>query len=332
MNITRGLTVTLLAMLAGLMLVGCQTKEGQRAGAGLDSFRLRDASLEARISVSELVASKAAATISAELGRLNILPAQKAPETMIADFLGINASDIEHVVISAAQAPKRWKVLIAIASRRPIDQARAIAALGRTGGGKLEKIGSHAGIDLWAQKDLPQEGVAAFVGPNLMVLGDPQEVKRGIDDRNAGRSVPLASGLHTAAKALPADAAIGLAAIPTKELLDAIPLEGDSPLTEPVRRLDCLALAVRASDVLDVSVYAFAKAERDAAELRRLVSEYLEQAKGMVAQLATIPAMKPLKDVLDGVKVAGGGRVAEFHGVLHPDSITAALGLVRKPR
>jgi len=321
---------------AGLVLFGCEMLKGKgtASAVGADSFRLADADVEVRIAVAELVGSKATAGFAAELKKLPlpILPkqlAEKSPEAAVAEQLGIESADIESVTVSARAAGEAGAALVAIVTRKPIDSARVVAALSRTGGGRLVKVGAHAGVDLYAPESEADKDVLAFVGPHLAVLGGAQEVKRGIDDHKAGRTVPCEGALATAIKAAPAGSALVVAIRPTGDLLDAVPIGGgESPLADMAKKLECVSLSVRAGEAFDLTACAFAKAEPDAAELRRLASESLAQAREETLPMLGTPEMKPLKDALDGVKVAGGGKVVEIHASLRPEIVKCAMPLM----
>jgi hypothetical protein len=315
------------ALVFAAAVLGCGTK----GGPGIrptDAFGLADANVIVTGNVADVAGSKFYTDLMKELKKLPgvVDDEKKSVDDKVKESLGLDPSDVQRIVAHVNTDSKSF--VAAAVSKAPVDRDAVIAAAAE-GGPKLEKQETHAGVDLYAPSKDEAE-VLAFPGPNLVVAGTKDAVKKGIDRLKAGKALRVTGKAADVLSAASKGSGLVVVVVPTPDLAKmaagAAPVPGIDDATEMISAVTVVA---KAAEALDLSVVVEFKADKDAEDARKQAEEGLAEAKKepMLGQ----GGMEPLKAVLDSVKIGGTGKSVEVKATARADvakTVPALMGLV----
>ena len=150
-------------------------------------------------------------------------------------------------------------------------------------------------------------------------------MKTGIDAYKAGKLPKAPAGIATLLKDAPAGANLVIAVDMTAEMQSAAPAAGlDPALAEGV---SSVLIALTAADQLDIFVKVVAKTDEAAAQMREMAAGGLETAKAQVVPMFGGAEGKPVVDAVNGVRIAGSGKIVEATASIGAD-VVAPVGNV----
>ena len=168
-------------------------------------------------------------------------------------------------------------------------------------------------------EDANDEPVFAFPSGTMVVVGNLDDVKAGLENLKAGKTVALPDALAALVKGARADAAVTVACVVTPELLAAMP---GGLAQAGGEKFGSFVLAVAIDKDLGVDAKVAMRDEAAATESR---NEMLEGLAGAAANpMFANPAMKPLKDLLGAVKIGGKGSDVTISVTVSSDTIVQA--------
>ena len=314
------LLVVCLACMIGIVQVGCEKKPPKRT-----PFRMADADVAAHIKVAELLQSDFVKKLTEKAKALPVTPTalkETSPEEMIKSYLGIQASDIEFVSVSANTEKK--SALGVLVSAVKIDSATVLANLSEQTETKFAEVAKHAEVGLYAGEG-EDDVVMAFPGENTIVLGAPADVKGGLDNWKAGRSVEYGADLAGLLAGARAPATIVVAALPSADALKDMPMPA-------LKGIKTVLLTARMGADLVLSVSLGTKDDASAKDLRDMVAggiaAFKQNMPGEGAPPETVKKLAPIKELLDGVTVGGTGSKVEINATVNVDVLDAADALM----
>ena len=290
------------------------------------AVRIADADMEVVIQPAKLVAGKVLGDFAAELKKAKLpIPVDlgaKTPEQMAAESIGIEMKDLARVTISANTITQ--KVLATLVATKDVDAQAVVAALSASTKEKVVKRETHAGIDIYAPAQ-EQEAMLAFVDKRVALFGSIDELKKGIDTYKAGSMPPAKPEIAALLKEAAADACIVVAMKASPEMTAAAPAAGVP--ADLAQELDSVLFTMAAKDTFALQAKVTMKTIDSGEKLRGEATNAMEGAKAQFGPMFASPAMKPVMDAINGVKVGGAGKVLEASASIGADVVQPLAAL-----
>lgn len=295
-----------------------------------DAFNLPTADVVVRAKIAELDASKFVKEFSEKIKALPMVQAAmqgKDTSDLTKSSLGVEAKDI--AALNMSLHTESEKVLGCVVCKVDIDADKVIGTLAEEGQLEVNKAGEHAGVTLYSMKmagmgmmpmpaEMP-EMIVAFPDKRLMAVGTADEVKKGIENYKACKTVGHSAEVSGLLAKAPKDASVTVAVA-----VKADPAAGANDVK------GALITAKAGADLkLSASIQAKDKAAAD--KMREQVSGGVAGIKAQMSPEGAPPEavqqMKPIVDLLDGVVVGGAGDVVEL-GVTVKSDVVEALPVI----
>ena len=319
--VKRKLMLGCLACILGLAQAGCQLKKVPKTAP----FRMADADVAVEVKVGELLGSDFVGELEKAEG-LPMAPEQmkgKSLDEIVRSYLGIQSSDIQIAAVSVNTAKEKF--LAVLVSAKAIDSKAVLAKLAEEEGAKFAEVAKHAGVSLYAPEGEADDVVLAFVGDKLIVIGGQAEVKNGLDNWKAGRSVKYGADIAGMLANAPPDATLTVAAVPSPKSLEAAPMPA-------FKGIKTVLVTARFGADLALTVSLNAKDESSAKDIRDMAAGGIAAAKQTMDPAGAPPEMAkhfgPIKDLLSSVNVGCEGAVVKMSATVKPEVIDAAGALI----
>jgi hypothetical protein len=308
-------------VLAAVGLMGCGSKPAsKKSKKPAVVVRVADADLEVVLKPAKLVSGTALNAFVAELKNAKLpIPidlGEKTPEQMAAEAIGIEMKDLVRVTISANTAAE--KVLATLVASKDVDPKKIMDAMSASTGETFGKRDAHSGVDLLAPEN-EKEVMIAFVSKRVALLGNVEELKKGIDAYKAKNLPKAKPELAAVLKNASADACITVAMKASPQVTAAAPMAGIPP--EVASDIDSLLVTIAAKDKFDIKVKLTTKTDASGEKIRSEATNGLNGAKAQFAPMFASPAMKPVMDTINGVTIGGTGKVIDASASIGPDIV-----------
>jgi hypothetical protein len=317
-------------------MLGCQDKPGAKDAKTVDAppvakavepVRIENEAVEVVVKPAAFMDAAVVQAFVDELKKLKLpmMPvdlSEKSPEESLKELLGMDPASI--ISITASLDPVNEKALVTAVASEDVALEDVLAAFGATAGEEFAKIAEHQGVALYGPEG-ETEAAIAFVDARVVVVGDIADLKTGIDAYKAGKLPKAPAGIATLLKDAPAGANLVIAVDMTAEMQSAAPAAGlDPALAEGV---SSVLIALTAADQLDIFVKVVAKTDEAAAQMREMAAGGLETAKAQVVPMFGGAEGKPVVDAVNGVRIAGSGKIVEATASIGAD-VVAPVGNV----
>lgn len=336
------------AVLGALLATSCEMLKKPAAPKDAACFAMEDADVVATVCVGTLASAQVCKEFAGEFEKLGasmktMMPGTAAEEGAkeeesfeegVKEILGVAPDQLENLEVWANIGKER--VIGILQSKAPLAPPEQIMDVVRKGGqeaagalpipgvgemiGKAQKIGTHAGVDLYGVPG-EEDMVLAFVGDKTIVAGSAELVKQGLDRRAARKPAGTNKALSGLVAKAPKSAAVVVAVIPPAENMKDVPDE--------LKDLESVLVWVEAGEAsVGLNGRLAMKCEEGASKLAAMVQAQVDGMKQQLGPMLAMENMKPLKELLDGLVVKACGGTAEMGASLKPQVVQAVMPIV----
>ncbi len=303
-----------------------KAKSGAKAepSVGIAAFGMPDADIHVKARPAALVNSAVFKQVLDQLQEMGMVPAEKPLKQTIQEETGLDIDQIAQVNASFTSDGK--SLILAALFKSPYDREALVSKIEEADGSKLVKVDSHDGFDLFnTEASKGDNMVIVFVSPTLIAMGDVEALKSSLSNMKAGRAAGVPPAVKEQMAGAPEGASLVVAVPSVAKIAES---QKSLPVQVDASQLKDVVVAVTAAENIDLWLRMNAVDADTANKLRTEAQAGLDKAKSQPNPMLDAPAMAPLKDVLNSVKIGGTGVTVEVTATVRPDVVKTAPFLI----
>ncbi len=304
-------------VVAGIVSFGCS---GEKPSVGIAAFGMPEADVHIEARPAAFINSTALKQILDQIQEMGLVPAEKPLKQTVQEKTGLDIDQIAQLNASVASDGKSF--ILAALFKSPYDKETLVSKIEEAGGSERVKAGSHDGFDLFNIEALGRDNmVIAFVSPTIIAMGDVETLKSSLSNVKAGKAASVPPAIKEQVAGAPEGASLVVAVPSIAKVAES---QKSLPVQVDMGQVKGMVIAVTAAENIDLCLRLNAVDADTANKLRTEAQAGLDKVKSQPNPMLDAPAMAPLKDVLNSVRIGGTGTTIEVTLTVRPDVVKTA--------